>query len=198
MKGDRRFISILLAVATPVVAWLGLEYLNRPVATTEMDVVLVNARHRAVDAAPEDRMPEAVSIDSQAIPARAAPRVASGATAIKCVRNGRTVYTDKSDGVCDPERAIGLVSTVPAATGVQPVRVVQEEALAQVSGHTQQSTAMGIPPPKSVEHSALCKQLEGQIAWLDSALRQPHSAQLGDHWTAQRRELTDKRYSERC
>ena len=43
-----------------------------------------------------------------------------------------------------------------------------------------------------------CENIDNGITSIDARLRQPHNGQEGDFWTAERRKLTDRRFSLGC
>ena len=52
--------------------------------------------------------------------------------------------------------------------------------------------------PPAANRKVLCDDIDRDIARVDAALRQPHSAQVGDDLTSERKRLTDRRFSVGC
>ena len=52
--------------------------------------------------------------------------------------------------------------------------------------------------PPAAKRKVLCDDIDREIAGIDSALRQPHTAWQGDDLTGKRKQLTDRRFSIGC
>jgi len=197
-KNDGRFLSAVLAVATPVVLWLGIEYLNQPAGPGAAKQA-VSAPMRAAQSAAGMDTPDAVTIPAPA--AQPAPPVFVPVM-YKCTQHGKTIYTDKPQDDCDHGTAWVGIASVPARTGMAPAKPYQQQ-LTELEQHMAEE-ARNAPPvvrPSSAqvdEHAARCRDIDAQIRWVDSALRAPHDGFWGDKLNADRRRLNDQRYAERC
>ena len=111
--------------------------------------------------------------------------------------SGSTFY---ASNYCSQHNAVGVlnhsvpdglpfdqqVQIVNAAKGLEAARKREDEARWVQSAPTSNA--------KEIE----CKQIDRAIAQKDSELRQPHSGQWGDHLTAERKKLMDRRFDLRC
>jgi len=211
-KNDGRFAAIFLAIAVPVGFWLGMEYLNRPVATAPAPVSPAPlARDGASLRPPLGSLPETPSEHPQAeeVPAPQqsvllAVEPAPGRL-YKCQHNGHTAYTDKPGQQCDNAGQAMRMAPAMASAGIAPDKPYQQQ-LAELEQAQAKERALAVSDQgnqtqrnaERAAHDQLCRNLADEIRWLDSALRQPHDAHMGDFWTEKRRNATDRRYSEHC
>lgn len=197
-KNDGRFISAVLAVATPVILWLGIEYLNQPAGPVAARPVTVPATHPARSELEREQV-DAVTT-SAPLSQTGTPVFVTGM--YKCLQRGKTIYTDKPQEDCDPGTAWVGIAPAPARTGMAPAKSYQQQ-LAELEQRKAEE-ARNAPPvvrpssPQVDEHAARCREIDAQIRWVDSTLRAPHDGAWGDKLNADRRRLNDQRYAERC
>jgi hypothetical protein len=205
-KKDGRFAAIFLAIAVPVGFWLGMEYLNRPVAP----VADVAPPAPLVQQVPSADPPQQEELPAPQQSAVLAAEPAPGGL-YKCQHNGHTAYTDKPGQQCDNAGQATRMAPAVTSAGIAPDKPYQqqlaelEQAQAQAQAQARERALavsdQGNEARRNAEraaHDQLCRNLADEIRWLDSALRQPHDAHMGDFWTEKRRNATDRRYSEHC
>jgi hypothetical protein len=207
-KNDGRFAAIFLAIAVPVGFWLGMEYLNQPVATAPASVSPAplardgSSLRLPSESPSEHPQAEEVPAPQQSVLLAAEP--APGGL-YKCQHNGRTAYTDKPGQQCDNAGQATRMAPAVASAGIAPDKPYQQQLAeleqAQAKERALTVSDQGNQAQRNAEraaHDQLCRNLADEIRWLDSALRQPHDAHMGDFWTEKRRNATDRRYSEHC
>ena len=188
-----RVISIALTLAIAVGIGLFLEYDARslaPVATAPQPLeqpARVTQSNNNAAAAPAPMLAEP-------------PRV----TTFKCARNGRISFSDRPCAA--NERLLGTSTSVvspPHDTQAELART-QAAVVRMEAEHRQREGAlvrsMPVTPeePSAGGRKASCDDIDRRISDVDSALRQPHSADRGDYLTSERRKLTDRRFSVGC
>ena len=211
------FVPILLTITVLALCGLGFEYLS------ELDIKEQRAEQAAVrptlirrpgQSAQPDKPSIATAPDlpvttrhttpsntvggKAALPLQAeTPQPVAGGV-VRCVLHGRTTYSDRP---CAPESITTSINTQPASQGLSP-DVPYQAQLAQIQ-------QMHSSPAKTEVHASQnspsvpdvvtrCKWLAQRIVWIDSALRQPHDAYLGDVWTKERKEASDERFRLEC
>ncbi|MDO6387331.1 hypothetical protein [Uliginosibacterium sp. 31-12] len=192
-KDSARVWAIVGAIAVPLAALLGLEYLGRMPASPEVSL----PPPATAMANPHSALPEPALLAPP--PAPAAPRYAPGT--YRCMSQGRAVYTDKPERDCATSAEVRPVNAAPAAAGIAPAKPYQQQLaeLEQAQAAEATRTAVTAPSPApQPSRAARCQALWADIQRLDSLLHQPHSAAMGDHWAAERRRLSDLRYAEHC
>ncbi len=111
--------------------------------------------------------------------------------------SGSTFY---ASNYCSQHNAVGVLNhSVPDGLPFdQQVQIVNatkgREAARKREDEARWAQSAASPNTKEFE----CKQIDQAIAQKDSQLRQPHSAQWGDHLTAERKKLMDRRFDLRC
>ncbi|WP_143707326.1 hypothetical protein [Uliginosibacterium sp. TH139] len=194
-KDSARVWAIVGAIAVPLAALLGLEYLGRMPASPEISTPPA----ATAMANPRSPLPEPALLAPP--PAPATPRYAPGT--YRCMSQGHAVYTDKPERDCAASAEVRPVNAAPAAAGIAPAKPYQQQLAeleqAQAAEAARTAVAAPSPPPASQPPRAeRCQALWADIQRLDSLLRLPHSAAMGDHWTTERRRLSDLRYAEHC
>ena len=196
-----RVVSIVLAISVVVGAGLLLELSSRPVIS-EMQPV---SESLSSTPSPPQQLPSP-SVPKASVPA-AQPEISSnGRLMHKCERNGRISYTDK------PCAASERTPAVPAeALGLPPVqqepdlaRMRRQLARMEAERHQreqqfeQEAAARRQPVAVPLAKTLRCPQIDKDIGYIDSLLRQPHNAQAGDELTERRKRLTDERFDLGC
>lgn len=115
---------------------------------------------------------------------------------VKCIVNGKTVY---SNGSCE-----GATRQAVAIHDSAGIVSPPKESLAELTAKREASErayvlrpeikVTSIGPSSSVE----CNELDKHIAYLDSVARQPHSPQTADWIREQRRVTRDRQFAIRC
>ena len=196
-QSNARAISIFLALFVVVGGWLFLEYDNRPRPIVDQ-VRTSDKQINSNSPAPEKRP---VTIPSAGTP----PAVSSNiAVTYRCDKNGRASFSDqpcssseKTVSVSTSEKELPrdhrheLSKLKATASAMESERIEREKAYAAATASRPASNA-------APQKEARCKQIDDEIAFVDSQLRRPHSGQLGDQLTARRKELTDLRFSIGC
>jgi len=87
----------------------------------------------------------------------------------------------------------------PGYSLAQSKAIADEMEAASLRGEAQQRSRLSqLEKPVQKSRSRECAAIDQAIAGVDSQLRALHSASQGDYWTAERRALTDRRFSIRC
>lgn len=111
--------------------------------------------------------------------------------------SGTTFY---ASNYCSQHNAIGVLNhSVPDGLSFdQQVQIVNaakgREAARKQEDEARWAQSAAATSTKDLE----CRQIDQAIAVKDAELRQPHSAQWGDHLTAERKKLMDRRFDLRC
>ena len=191
-----RAASLVLALSMVIGSWLFFEYSTHQ----------ANAFHRPA----ESPLPPRVNTPSEQPPvpvsAVSAPHTSIPTTLIyKCEKGGRIHYGDQPCG--EKTTTLSVTATQPEpATGnnlqqlkerlavMEGARTEREKATItriNVASSTSESPSIG-------DKKEACDAIDCAIAAKDSALRQPHTAQMGDYLTGERKKLTDQRFSLGC
>ena len=196
-----RVISLVLALSVFIGGWLLLEYSRRlPLQ------------------APLNEQPSEPTQESLPPPERTIsppPRVARPVSPVptknliatfKCEQGGRVSYSDQpcADGaktlavtaereIQIPNPTANLQKMKARAAAMEAERLARDRQFEVAAAETAKASRNTVGS-KVYE----CENIDKAIAYADAKLRQPHSAQEGDDWTAERRELTDRRFSLGC
>jgi hypothetical protein len=187
MMRDARFLSILLAVAVPVSAWLAVEYMaagnqaRQPLAGDPLP--------------PLRSVPQPVQIGNQVPPAITGQAGAGGIR--KCIANGVATYTDQP---CSPNAVTRQVNLATETAGLAPNRSYRSQLAAPLAEIRSQGpqVAMVAAPDPGVAKDVICKQIDDEVKSIDARLRQPYYPQEGDWWKDQRKAAMDRRFSAGC
>ncbi|WP_291992838.1 hypothetical protein [Candidatus Accumulibacter sp. ACC003] len=89
--------------------------------------------------------------------------------------------------------------STPGYSLAQSKAIADEMEAVRLRGEAQQRSRLSQPDkPAQRSRSSECAAIDQAIAGVDSVLRALHSASQGDYWTAERRALTDRRFSIGC
>ena len=188
-----RVASIALTLAIAVGIGLFLEYDARSLAPA-------SAPPRAVERPAATPQPRSNGGET------AAPPIAEPAymTTFKCTKNGRVSFSDRPCAA--GETLLGTSTSVaspPRDTQTELVRTQAVVARMQAEHQQREAALVSVMPttpdaPPAAKRKVLCNDIDREIAGVDAALRQPHSAEWGDYLTGERRKLTDRRFSIGC
>lgn len=193
---NARFISIVLAVAVLVAAWLGFEYLSQVDRSGNVRQApdQLPAEHTAAPTMPSKDVPQASANNALA---PSSPPAAQASVIHKCSAGGKIAYSDQP---CAVGSSMKTIEPRLETAGIFPGRSYQEQLAAM------EAERRSVIPPKPVAMEtsqqtqrvateSACNDIDRQIAIIDARLRQPHGPQEGDVWTAERRKLMDRRFS---
>lgn len=196
-----RVVSLVLALSVFTGGWLLLEYSQRlppPAPLTE----------QASETIQEIALPQKRTVPPPpkvARPVNPAPQK-NLITTFKCEQGGRVSYSDQpcANGaktlavtaekeIQTPNPTVNLQRMKARAAAMEAERLARERQFEIAA--TETAKASGTTADSKFRE---CENIDKAIAYADAKLRQPHSAQEGDDWTAERRELTDRRFSLGC
>lgn len=191
-----RAVSFVLAVSLVVGGWLFFEYSNHQ----------ASLRPPPVETRPP--VPAPIPGPSRPAPTQVAPSPRASAPAhltFKCEKGGRISYGDQPCGEKSTTVAVtASAPTPPTKNNLQQLQerlAVMEASRAareqEASVRTMAASSASSPSPRDTK-AVSCQAIDEAIAAVDSAARQPHSAESGDYLTAERRKLTDRRFSLAC
>ena len=111
--------------------------------------------------------------------------------------SGATFY---ASNYCSQHNAVGVLNhSVPDGLPFdQQVQIVNAAKGREAARKREDEARWVQSAPASNAKEIECKQIDRAIAQKDSELRQPHSGQWGDHLTAERKKLMDRRFDLRC
>ena len=111
--------------------------------------------------------------------------------------SGSTFY---ASNYCSQHNAVGVLnhSVLDGMPFDQQVQLVNAAKGREAARKQDDEARWAQSSPTSNAKEIECKQIDQAIAQKDSQLRQPHSAQWGDHLTAERKKLMDRRFDLRC
>lgn len=196
-----RFISIVLALSVATGGWFLLEYSQRTPQHPPPKEEPVEEEQATVLSPEPARLTQAKVINP--IP-QSAPK--NLVRTFKCEQGGRVSYSDQP---CANGANVLAVTAAEDPSPVSPTSNLQKmkaqaaameadrlarEKQFEIAVAEQTKTSSPVADLKKRE----CKNIDQAIASIDSMLRQAHTAQEGDYWAAQRRELTDRRFSLGC
>jgi hypothetical protein len=192
--------SIALAFTVVLGAWLLFEYGER---TNQFG----NAEPRST----EQPSSQPRDIDSDQSPPHSAPGTAHYPADISESRSTSLIYKCKGpNGMAYRDRHCLPNETQLEVTAAGPIsapksNLVQLKAMADAmeASRLRRDAAQNLETQhaanSAVDSKKLqCNLIDQRIAAVDSQLRQLHSAASGDLWTAERRKLTDSRFSLGC
>ncbi len=195
-----RIVAIALALSVVVSAWLLFEYseASRQRQAAELSVGVRDAAvPRAVDSSPSStRTLRDSTPNSSATIGRP-----SGSLIYKCRGRSGTAYRDHPCTSEETELQVTVAGPVSAPRyNLEQLKAKADEMEAARLKRDALQIAVQSPVERSTRDSRKteCDALDQQIAAMDSRLRQPHSASEGDHWTGERKKLTDRRFSIGC
>lgn len=188
-----RLFAILLALGTPLCAWLLIEWQaerEAPPPAPPRESLAPAGGHQA----PPVHPPGTARSDAPPVPASPPEK-----QPVRCRTGGHTIYTD--DPARDCPQGGEVIDARPASRGLQPERSFKEQ-LARLE-ETLPAQAQG-PRGAAIDRATGAgKRSECAVnAWeqeqVKAALRQLHDAQRGDALTRRLRELTDEAFRLRC
>lgn len=185
-----RAMSLILALSVVAGSWLAFEYSAHPTRP----VPSVQPIPQVAEPPPQISPQAATEVSTQV------PRNAD--MTYRCQRNGQTSFSDQPCGsnatvvsvmpgdrqASQPDDRLARMKRVAAQ--METDRLAREQAL-NVEIATRATASES-------SEAAQCKIIDERIASVDARLRQPHDAQTGDYWTAERKKLMDKRFDLRC
>lgn len=201
-KNEGRFAAIFLGIAAPLGFWISMEYLNQPPAALPQHPT---EAPRAAGAQQAHASAEATAdaVQSSAM-TRQLEEPATGGI-FRCRQGAQIIYTDRPAQQCGHDSVATQLAPAPARAGIAPDKPYQQQLAeleqAQARARVLAVSDQGNEARRNAEraaHDQLCRNLDEEIRWLDSVLRQPHDAHMGDLWTEKRRNATGRHYSEHC
>ena len=196
-----RVASLVLALSAVVGGWLLLEYSQRTPQRQAPQEQTFEDKQTTV--APPDPLP------------RAQPRAISSVSqnpprnlirTFKCQQGGRVSYSDQPCATGAKTLAVTAAEDPARVSPTNNLQKLKAQAAAMEADRLARERQYEIaaaatakaPSPVADLKVQECKSIDQGIASVDSRLRQGHTAQEGDYWTAKRRELTDRRFSLGC
>lgn len=195
---DTRFISILLAVAVPVAAWLGVEYLSY---LDRSKTLPQDATPPAMPTSRDKPIPQSGSVATEKPATDAtAPSLRQPGLIHKCVTAGAVVYSDQP---CAPAAHVKTLQPNIERAGLAPARSYESQLAALEAERDGQARAQAPQPAGPVQVStspkeAQCTSLDNAIASVNARLREPHGPQYGDRLNSEKKQLYDRRFSLGC
>lgn len=196
-----RVISIVLALSVVTGGWFLLEYSQRTPQHPPPKEEPVEEKQATVVPPEPARLtqPKVTNPVPQSAPKNLV-------RTFKCEQGGRVSYSDQpcTDGA-KTLAVIAAEDTSPLsptsnlqkmkaqAAAMEADRLAREKQF-EIAVAEKTKTSSPVADLKTRE----CKNIDQAIAYLDSRLRQLHTAREGDDWTAERRTLTDRRFSLGC
>lgn len=116
---------------------------------------------------------------------------------IKCVLNGKTIYSDEK---CPAGAKTHQVQLYDTAGVVSPPKAVLSELTAQrIATENAQVQSLQQPVALPVQSKKIeCDAIDKHIEWLDSMARQPQSAQRQDWIRQERSQARDRQFGLHC
>jgi hypothetical protein len=195
-----RIVAIALALSVGVGAWLLFEYSEMGRQRGEAEL-----RQRALDRSPPPAVDAALSSTSSVLgPASDPSGVVGrppGSFIYKCRGPNGAAYRDHPCSSKETELQVTVAGPISAPRNdlAQLKAKADEMEAARLQRAASHAAALAkAERPMSDSRKIDCDAIDGQIAAVDSSLRQPHSASAGDFWTGERRKLTDRRFSIGC
>ena len=196
-----RVVSLVLALSVFTGGWLLLEYSQRlPPQTPLTEQPSETTQEIAL---PQERT--APSPPKVARPVNPAPPK-NLVTTFKCEQGGRVSYSDQpcangaktlavtaEQEIQTPNPTANLQRMKARAAAMEAERLARDRQFEIAS--TETAKASGTTADSKFRE---CENIDNGIKSIDVRLRQPHSAGDGDYWTAERRKLTDRRFSLGC
>lgn len=196
-----RVVSLALALSVFTGCWFLLEYSQRvpqqsplteqPSETTQ-DTVL--PPERAVSPPPKVAEPVSPAPSKNLI------------TTFKCEQGGRVSYSDQPCANGAKTLAVTaeqVIQTPNPTTNLQEMKARAAAMEAERLARDRQFEIAAAETAKAARNTAdskvrECENIDKGIAFADAQLRELHSAARGDYWTAERRKVTDQRFSLGC
>ncbi len=199
-----RIVSLVLALSAVLGGWLLVEFSQRaPQHPPSDDSPIADNREpvEALDRAIDPPVPQPGILT----PANAAPPK-NLIVSFKCEQAGRVSYGDQPCANGAKTLAVTAAAYPPASNPTTNLQKLKAQAAAmEADRHVRerQFEIAAADAAKASENSVStkvreCQAIDQAIASIDSTLRQPHGPQEGDFWTAERRKLTDRRFSAGC
>lgn len=195
-SSNARFVSLLLALGVMVAGWLLFEYSNQPMQKVSPPQTRPDTSISKPD---QVRQPQ----PSQAVPMNT-PSQSNVVLTFKCENAGRVGYGDKPCSANEKTLAITAnEKTSEAGTGSNldqlKGRLASLESARLERERNQEAVRSFSPVAEKMSNlEYVCQQIDKEIAYIDSRMRQPYSAQEGDQLKDRRKQLTDKRFSIGC
>ncbi len=196
-----RVISLVLALSVFTGGWLLLEYNQRlpqqaPLTEQPSEATQENGRP------PERTMPPPPKVAKPVSPAPPKNLI----TTFKCEQGGRVSYSDQPFPNGAKTLAVTAEQEIQAPNPTANLQRMKARAAAMEAERLARNRQFEIAAAETAEASSStagskvyeCENIDNGITSIDARLRQPHSAREGDFWTAERRKLTDRRFSLGC
>lgn len=196
-----RVISLVLALSVFTGGWLFLEYSQRlPQQSPQTEQPSETAQENLLP--PERTVSPPPKVAEPVSPAPSKNLI----TTFKCEQGGRVSYSDQpcangaktlavtaEQAIQTPNPTTNLQEMKARAAAMEAERLARERQFEIAA--TETAKASGSTADSKVRE---CENIDNGIKTIDARLRQPHSAGEGDFWTAERRKLTDRRFSLGC
>ena len=191
----------MLALLVLTGGWLLLEYSQRssqlaPLTEPQSERNQVNARPPERTASQRPKAPSPVS------PAHPKNLVMT----FKCEQGGRVSYSDQPCANGARTMAVTAAPDIAAPNPTTNLQKMKARAAAMEAERLARDRQFEIAAAETAKASASradskvreCESIDKAIVSIDAQLRQLHDAQVGDYWNAERRKLTDRRFSLGC
>lgn len=195
MPSHVRAISLVLALSVVVGGWLALEYNNRAPESVEQ------LPHALETAKPVEKTNQPIPLRADSASQSAQPQRDVNLT-FKCQKNGRTSFSDKP---CDVDAKVVSVTATDKIPLTPDNRLAQMKQLAdqmeadRLARERAHAVVIAARTTATEPNKAMqCREVDDRVARLDSQLRQPHDAQMGDLLTGERKKWMDRRFELRC
>ena len=196
-----RVASLVLALSAVVGGWLFLEYSQRTPPHQPSQEQLVEDKQTTV--APPGPVPRAQPKATNSVSQSPSKNLVR---TFKCEQGGRVSYSDQP---CASGARTLAATTAEDPAPVTPTNNLQKlkaQAAAMEADRLARERQYEIaaaatakaPSPVADQKARECADIDQGIAFADAQLLQLHSASRGDYWTAERRKLTDRRFSLGC
>ncbi|MBL8470397.1 MAG: hypothetical protein JNM98_01245 [Rhodocyclaceae bacterium] len=199
---NKRFIAIFLVLAAPLAAWLVYAFL------VQTDHQTAKSGDVAKSEAPVPAPAVAATPGAAAAPAQAryAEAAAPPAHAYKCRSAAGTRYSGEPCTAGERQQILRLPAHAAPAPAERPVLLQPAAANAHApravpdlrSDTASTGSVAALITAQASTDAVDCVQIDARIAAIDALTRQPHGAREADVWRAERRRLTDLRYSLHC
>ncbi len=196
-----RVVSLVLALSAVTGGWLLLEYsqrlppqapLTEQPSETSQEIAL--PQERTVPLPPKVAKPVGPALPKNLI------------ATFKCEKGGRISYGDQPCANGAKVLAVTAEKEVLAPNPTANFQRMRARAAAMEAERLARDRQFDIAAAETAKITAnaadakanQCAIIDNAIASVDAKLRQPHNGQEGDFWTAERRKLTDRRFSLGC
>ena len=196
-----RVVSLVLALSVLTGGWLLLEYSQR--SPQQALLTEPQSESNQENALPPERTasqrPKAPSPVSAAQPKNLV-------MTFKCEQGGRVSYSDQPCANGAKTLAVTAAPDIEAPNPTTNLQKMKARAAAMEAERLARNRQFEIAAAETAKASANtadskvreCENIDKAIAFADAQLREWHSAGKGDYWTAERRKLTDQRFSLGC